>query len=124
MYCQSHLIRLLGSRIIVRSRLVPSTPRSRCFSSSSLPDNKIIRRTVETVKYTALIGASAGLGVILLGGLIFIHDAFTYTDRHCDRVPVSPLALNPEVGGPKVCLDVSYSYVEKEILSLAYVVYT
>ncbi len=30
-----------------------------------------------------------------------MHDAFTYTDRHVERVPVSPLALHPETGGPK-----------------------
>ena len=26
---------------------------------------------------------------------------FTYTDKHVDRVPVNPLALNPQRGGPK-----------------------
>lgn len=36
-----------------------------------------------------------------LGTAIFIHDAFTYTDKHVERVPVSPLALHPERGGPK-----------------------
>lgn len=38
---------------------------------------------------------------MLLGAGIFIHDAFTYTDRHVERVPVHPLALKPETGGPK-----------------------
>ncbi|KAL5511768.1 hypothetical protein ACEPAH_4986 [Sanghuangporus vaninii] len=57
---------------------------------------------VKTVaRWTALLGASSAAGVLLLGGAIFLHDAFTYTDRHIDRVPVHPLALNPEVGGPK-----------------------
>ena len=32
---------------------------------------------------------------------IFVHDAFTYSDRHLERVPISPLALNPQRGGPK-----------------------
>lgn len=34
-------------------------------------------------------------------GVLFIHDAFTYTSKHAERVPVSPLALHPELGGPK-----------------------
>jgi NADH dehydrogenase len=50
-------------------------------------------------------------GVLLVGGAVFIHDAFTYSEKHLDRVPVSPLALNPKLGGPnnlpiaEVCLD-------------------
>lgn len=39
--------------------------------------------------------------MLAIGAGFFIHDAFTYTDRHVDRVPVSPLALHPERGGPK-----------------------
>lgn len=39
--------------------------------------------------------------MLLLGSAIFLHDAFTYTERHVDRVPVNPLALHPELGGPK-----------------------
>lgn len=37
----------------------------------------------------------------MLGAGIFIHDAFTYTDKHIDKVPISPLALHPQKGGPK-----------------------
>ncbi|EJD05702.1 nucleotide-binding domain-containing protein [Fomitiporia mediterranea MF3/22] len=48
-----------------------------------------------------MVGASSAAGVLLIGGAIFLHDAFTYTDRHVDRVPVNPLALHPETGGPK-----------------------
>lgn len=44
---------------------------------------------------------SATTGLFALGAAIFIHDAFTYTDKHIERVPVSPLALHPERGGPK-----------------------
>lgn len=40
-------------------------------------------------------------GFALLGAGILIHDALTYSDMHVDRVPVSPLALHPETGGPK-----------------------
>ena len=37
----------------------------------------------------------------MVGGGIFLHDWFTYTERHVERVPVSPLAFHPERGGPK-----------------------
>lgn len=47
-----------------------------------------------------LIGSTC-LGLLTFVGVVFIHDAFTYTTKHVDRVPVSPLALNPELGGPK-----------------------
>lgn len=40
-------------------------------------------------------------GVLAIGAGIFIHDAFTYSEKHLERVPVSPLALHPERGGPK-----------------------
>ncbi|OBZ65801.1 External alternative NAD(P)H-ubiquinone oxidoreductase B1, mitochondrial [Grifola frondosa] len=45
--------------------------------------------------------ASSPLTRALITAGIFLHDAFTYTDRHIDRVPVSPLALHPGRGGPK-----------------------
>lgn len=52
-------------------------------------------------KICGLLTASAVIGILALGTGILAHDAFTYTDQHVDRVPVSPLALHPEVGGPK-----------------------
>lgn len=62
---------------------------------------RFVRRSLQVVKYTSYIAVSAIFGVFALGTGIFIHDAFTYTDRHIDRVPVFPLALHPERGGPK-----------------------
>jgi len=53
------------------------------------------------VKYTAFTCFSAVLGLSVVVGGVFIHDVFTYSDKHVDRVPVSPLALHPERGGPK-----------------------
>jgi len=44
--------------------------------------------------------ASTVVGLGIFVGGIFIHDVFTYTDKHVDRVPVSPLALHPNRGGP------------------------
>jgi hypothetical protein len=44
---------------------------------------------------------SAVLGVGLVIGVILAHDAFTYSDKHVDRVPVNPLSLHPRRGGKK-----------------------
>jgi hypothetical protein len=44
---------------------------------------------------------SSVVGIVVVGAGILAHDAFTYNDKHVDRVPVNPLALNPERGGPK-----------------------
>jgi hypothetical protein len=60
------------------------------------------RQRIKTVaRYTGYLGLSAVVGVVSLTGAILIHDVFTYSDRHVHRVPVNPLALNPERGGPK-----------------------
>jgi NADH dehydrogenase len=60
------------------------------------------RQRVKTVaRYTGYLGISAVIGVASLTGAILIHDAFTYNSKHAHRVPVNPLALNPERGGPK-----------------------
>ncbi|KAI6127760.1 nucleotide-binding domain-containing protein [Pisolithus croceorrhizus] len=65
------------------------------------PRSRLLRRSLQVAKYTSYFVLSATVGVLAIGAGFFIHDAFTYTDRHVDRVPVSPLALHPERGGPK-----------------------
>jgi hypothetical protein len=65
------------------------------------PRSRFLSRTFLVVKYTGYAVFSSAFGILLLGAGIFIHDAFTYTNKHIDRVPVSPLALHPERGGPK-----------------------
>ncbi|TDL25012.1 nucleotide-binding domain-containing protein [Rickenella mellea] len=59
------------------------------------------KKSVTGAKYAGLFCASTIVGIVAVGGAIFLHDAFTYSDRHVDRVPVNPLALHPETGGPK-----------------------
>ena len=60
------------------------------------------RQRVKTAaRYTGYLGLSACIGIVSLTGVILIHDAFTYSTKHVHRVPVHPLALNPERGGPK-----------------------
>jgi NADH dehydrogenase len=55
----------------------------------------------KAAKYTAFACFSTVLGLSVVIGGVLIHDVFTYSDKHIDRVPVSPLALHPELGGPK-----------------------
>lgn len=47
------------------------------------------------------LGASAVVGVGLIVGVILVHDAFTYSERHVERVPADPLSLHPRRGGKK-----------------------
>ncbi|PAV23518.1 nucleotide-binding domain-containing [Pyrrhoderma noxium] len=63
--------------------------------------SKVLTRCKTVAKWSAFLCASSAIGIVLVGSAIFLHDAFTYTERHVDRVPVNPLALHPEVGGPK-----------------------
>lgn len=75
-----------------------SSAHAKPSSSSSYSTGSVALKTARVCGY--LIG-SAAFGLFTVVGAIFIHDAFTYTSKHVDRVPVNPLALHPEVGGPK-----------------------
>ena len=70
---------------------------SRRFLATDTPPT----RFRNAFRYTGYFCASTVSGFLLLGTGILIHDALTYSDMHVDRVPVSPLALHPETGGPK-----------------------
>ncbi len=88
------------------SNLAFARARARGFASegpstSTSYPGRIIRRAKTTAKYGGYLCLSTVFGVLFLGAGIFVHDAFTYTDKHVERVPVSPLALHPERGGPK-----------------------
>jgi hypothetical protein len=92
------------------------------FLPRRLPPARLLpcpRRTVSTqplrklrtsAKWVGAACLASAAGVVGIGAVILAHDAFTYQDRHVDRVPVSPLALHPESGGPKnlpvVCAQV------------------
>lgn len=78
------------------------------------PRSRLLRRSLRVVRYTSYFALSAAFGVLALGAGVFIHDAFTYTDRHVDRVPVSPLALHPVCGGPKNLPVVSVLLADEE----------
>jgi NADH dehydrogenase len=61
----------------------------------------VLSRSKTFAKYVGLFCISSTIGIVTLGAGILVHDAFTYNERHIDRVPVHPLALHPERGGPK-----------------------
>ncbi|KAH7343714.1 nucleotide-binding domain-containing protein [Rhizoctonia solani] len=61
----------------------------------------LMRRGLFGLKWTGFLIGSSALGIGLLTGALFVHDAFTYNDKHVEKVPVNPLALKPETGGPK-----------------------
>ncbi|KAF8889472.1 hypothetical protein CPB85DRAFT_1231500 [Mucidula mucida] len=62
--------------------------------------NSAARKVVRCAKFTGYFALSSAFGLFALGTGIFIHDAFTYSDQHAERVPRAPLALM-ELGGPK-----------------------
>jgi NADH dehydrogenase len=72
-----------------------------------------VTRALKVLKYSGYFLLSSSFGILAIGAGIFIHDAFTYTDKHVHCVPVSPLALHPETGGPKN-LPVAKVQVEDE----------
>ncbi|KAF4576647.1 hypothetical protein EYR36_000755 [Pleurotus pulmonarius] len=101
-----HTNRRLVLQIQRPSNLAFARARARGFASegpstSTSYPSRIIRRAKTTAKYGGYLCLSTVFGVLFLGAGIFVHDAFTYTDKHVERVPVSPLALHPERGGPK-----------------------
>ncbi|CAG7851984.1 External alternative NAD(P)H-ubiquinone oxidoreductase B1, mitochondrial; AltName: Full=External alternative NADH dehydrogenase NDB1; AltName: Full=NADH:ubiquinone reductase (non-electrogenic) NDB1; Flags: Precursor [Serendipita indica DSM 11827] len=89
------------------SSATPTTPTASAVNTEPNQSTQTKRRwsglriTLLVAKYTGFLIGSAAVGVLLIGAGVFVHDAFTYSERHLDRVPVSPLALNPKRGGPK-----------------------
>ena len=73
--------------------------------------NFTLRRfTFPSVEFTAKypvtatlvrLSLSSVLGFTVILGVILLHDVFTYSERHVDRVPTNPLSLHPRLGGPK-----------------------
>lgn len=77
----------------------PSFPR--LSTTVQPPPRRPFHRARLVARYTGYLCLSSVFGVAVLGAGILLHDAFTYTEKHVDRVPISPLALHPERGGPK-----------------------
>lgn len=80
----------------------PSLPHTRRLSTAPPSrSSRYLQTTKAVVKWTGFVCLSTVVGVVVVGAGILVHDMFTYTDKHIDRVPVNPLALNPQRGGPK-----------------------
>lgn len=78
------------------------------------PPNRLWKGTKTTAKYAGYLCLSSVIGVATLTAGILIHDAFTYNEKHTDRVPVSPLALSPLKGGPKNLPIVGVQFGDEE----------
>lgn len=106
MLANSRAIHLGGNvRLYIRSQQ-NTLYRSRTsffprHSSTIVEPTPPFQRARTFLRYTGYASLSTVFGVLAFGAGLFIHDAFTYTEKHIDRVPVSPLALKPERGGPK-----------------------
>ncbi|KAF8891236.1 nucleotide-binding domain-containing protein [Infundibulicybe gibba] len=74
---------------------------SRLSTTTSTASPGALQRAKKYARYGGYFCLSSVFGVLAIGAGIFVHDAFTYSDKHVDRVPISPLALHPETGGPK-----------------------
>ena len=74
-------------------------PDAKVFTPIS-PNSRFSRRHPFT-SFCLRLGVSSALGVTLIVGTILLHDAFTYSERHADRVPANPLSLHPRLGGKK-----------------------
>ncbi|PPQ74811.1 hypothetical protein CVT24_003681 [Panaeolus cyanescens] len=90
---------------LARRQLTTTTVlrRSNIRWIASAPPNSpsLLQRTKTAAKYTGLFCLSSVVGLALVGAGILVHDVFTYNEQHLDGVPVNPLALDPERGGPK-----------------------
>ena len=76
-----------------------SRPPSRSVSIHIIPQAWAARHRYLAISARLVISSALGLGILL--GAILFHDAFTYSDRHIERVPMNTLVIQPKVGGKK-----------------------
>lgn len=92
--------RFRPSRVVRFQRTLTSESTPNPQVSSAPPKSKVIHRAKQTGKFCGILIGSTLVGIVVIGGVVFIHDAFTYSEKHLDGVPLSPLQLE-ERGGPK-----------------------
>jgi hypothetical protein len=87
---------------LVSKRAYASDVRSqlRRFATFDFPPRPFQKRH-PYISLIARLAFSSVFGITVLVGAILLHDAFTYSERHTDRVPTNPLALQPRRGGKK-----------------------
>jgi len=74
----------------------------------------LIQRTLTAGKWCGILLGSTVLGVIVVGGVIFVHDAFTYNEKYLANIPVTPLLTDGKTGGPKNLPLASHFFAEDE----------
>lgn len=104
--------RLYARRLIKVDHARTSFPQGRAHFSTPPSLKRPLRRCLTYARYTGYFALSSVFGLLTLGTGIFVHDAFTYTDQHAERVPRSPLTTM-KLGGPKN-LPIVHSQVDDE----------
>lgn len=69
---------------VQQARSLSSTPAVKATTTTPPPPRSTFASRLRTLgKYTFYFTASAAVGVVTLTGAIFLHDAFTYTEKVC-----------------------------------------
>ncbi|KAI1791636.1 nucleotide-binding domain-containing protein [Ganoderma leucocontextum] len=79
----------------------PLTGRTYATEQAPPQSSTLFRRARTIARYTFYLAGSTIVGSVLLTTAVFLHDAFTYSERDIEGVPVAPRALSPKHGGPK-----------------------
>lgn len=87
-----------------------STPLKEASTAATNKAPGLVRRVVRITGYTV---GSIVFGLTATTAIILAHDALTYREAHVDKVPLHPLALAPNRGGPKN-LPIVSAYPEDE----------
>ncbi|TFK54717.1 mitochondrial NADH dehydrogenase [Heliocybe sulcata] len=101
MFARQRLLQTLVRPLSPTARVQNGLRFASSAPSGGFRSRPLVRRTLTAARWGSYLIASSAVGLVVITGAIFVHDAFTYTEAHVDRVPVSPLALHPEKGGPK-----------------------
>ncbi|KIS68089.1 putative NADH dehydrogenase (ubiquinone) [Mycosarcoma maydis] len=109
-------VRSFASSAATRSNPTPlnqaaQTAQAAQAAQAALPKKAGLLR--KTLRFTGYTIGSIVFGITATTVIILAHDALTYREAHADKVPLHPLALSPERGGPKN-LPILSSYAEDE----------
>ncbi|KAH8924245.1 mitochondrial NADH dehydrogenase [Atractiella rhizophila] len=106
---------MLPRSTFVRARTVTFPLRAHPHSNFQRLQRRQLSVSAKGAAKWAAIGVAGFVGSIgiVVGGLL-IWDASTYQKAHIDRIPVSPLALQMERGGPKN-LPIAQVYADDEV---------
>lgn len=106
-------VRSFASSAATRSNPTPlnQSAQTAQAAQAALPKKAGLLR--KTLRFTGYTIGSIVFGITATTVIILAHDALTYREAHADKVPLHPLALSPERGGPKN-LPILSSYAEDE----------